>query len=468
MRHRLLRRLRLLLGQLIAPGEALPTRWLVVETTVLTAAMLCLSYLINPQDPLALRGDFPWPWFAPLLLALRYGVLPGLGGAAIMMAAWWLAYDHGPGPVQDFPKLYFLGGLIATMIAGEYAGAWQLRLRRVQESNAYLYQRLRRVSNQYYLMRLSHDRLEHEFLLKPTTMRDALSSLKAQIDSQTRLTGRLVGGFSSAQADAMLNLLSQFCGVDEAGCYRVPGDDLRPVAYQGSLPGLDGQPIRHPLVADDPMVLAALENRVLTHVQTEILDRQQPSAYQVVVPIMTADDRMLGLIAVRRIGFFSLHEETLLMLAAMVAYFADSLVAPSSLQAIQAELPDCPADFAEEVGRLLHLSQIGRVESWLVLQVFRHTPQAADAAEGIRRLRRGLDSVWLMHGPDWHAVLTLLPMTNAAGVEGYVERIGSWANELYGPNFSLHHSTVHTEVLTGRNPVLVMKRALAPLQEVAG
>ncbi|GLR13776.1 pellicle/biofilm biosynthesis protein PelD [Chitinimonas prasina] len=448
----------------LKPAEQSAVSWVALETIALTGLMLALSRWIDPADPLAQQAQFPWPWFAPLLLALRYGVTAGLGSTCMILAWWWLGGQGDAAAFGPFPKLYFLGGLIATMLAGEFAGNWNIQLRRVQETNAYLYERLRRVSNQYYLMRLSHDRLEHEFLLKPTTMRDALASLKTLID--TRRMGQqaaTTGWIAEADAESFLRLLAQFCGVEEAGLYALPNGRNEAIAYVGSLPGPDAKPVRPNMNQDDPMVAHALENHLLTHLSMDGIGRRQPSEYQLVAPLLTADDRILGLITVKRIGFFALHEETLVMLAALVGYLADSLATPESTRKLREGTPDCPAEFAEELGRLLHLANAGKVESWLVLQVFHNTERGADTIEGIRRMRRGLDGVWLLTGESYHAVLTLLPMTNDAGVDGYIERIGKWADDLYGQNFSMQHRTIHTEPLLGVDPASLVRKALAPL-----
>ena len=69
-----------LLGKL-APYHPHPAIVL-LEALLLPAAALGLGLLWAPQDPLQTQGaGFPWPWLAPVILALRYGPLPGLGAA---------------------------------------------------------------------------------------------------------------------------------------------------------------------------------------------------------------------------------------------------------------------------------------------------------------------------------------------------------------------------------------------------
>jgi hypothetical protein len=428
--------------------------WMLAETLAFTLAALLIGYWIDPHNPLQQGAEFPWALIAPLLLALRYGVSAGLASMLLMLAAWWLGHQAGAEGFGQFPRLYFLGGLIMTLIAGEFSGNWQLRIRRIGETNAYLYERLRRVSSHYYLTKLSHDRLEHEFLLKPTTMRDALASLKHALDAAAHQPGNSL--LTRSDADQFLRLLSQYCGIEEAGLYRM-GETVSLAYLGGPVEGPSTQAEQlPPLALDDPMVRHALEHKLLTHLQSDAVGKQPDTQYQVVAPILTSDDEVLGLVAIRRIGFFALHQETLLMLAAMMGYLADTLRVPSVSRRLLDQHPDCPAEFAEEVGKLAHLSETAQVQSWLVLQIFSQTEAGQDTIEAIRRMRRGLDSVWLFPGRERHAVLTLLPMTNDAGVDGYLQRIGKWLDDLYGAGFSLTHRRSHAEQVSRR-----------PLQQLA-
>src|SRR5205814_9098723 len=112
----------------------LANRWLWVEAVAIPVLGMGLCYLISPQDPFFIHtGEFSWAWFAPVLVALRYGVMAGITSSAVLLIAWFLL----GGPQEPFPKLFFLGGVILVMIAGEFSTTWRTRLRRVGELDAY-------------------------------------------------------------------------------------------------------------------------------------------------------------------------------------------------------------------------------------------------------------------------------------------------------------------------------------------
>mgnify|MGYP001161937487 FL=1 len=131
------------------------------EILLLPLAAVVIGSAVNPEDPLLTAAAFPWAWFAPIILALRYGPLAGLGGAGILLAAWLVL---STGQYDTFPKLFFLGGLILVMLVGEFSSLWLARTRRAETMQIYLDQRLEHLTHQHYLLRLSHDRLEQDLI----------------------------------------------------------------------------------------------------------------------------------------------------------------------------------------------------------------------------------------------------------------------------------------------------------------
>ena len=153
------------------------SRWMWLETVVISLCAIALGLIANSDNPFQIGGEFPWLWIAPVLVALRYGVMPGITSALILIGAWYLIAYLAPGQ-GNFPQQYFLGGLIIVMLCGEFSAVWGSRLRQAEETNRYIDERLSRITMRHLLLRLSHDRMEQEILTKPVTLRDALIGLR--------------------------------------------------------------------------------------------------------------------------------------------------------------------------------------------------------------------------------------------------------------------------------------------------
>src|SRR5487761_2308477 len=155
----------------LAPVRHNRLMWL--EVAVITLGAIGAGIFFERDDPFQINGEFPWIWLSPVLIALRYRVAPGFVSSLILIAAWKLM-DHLSETHESFPEQFFLGGLIMVMLCGEFSAAWGARLRRAEETNNYLDERLGRMTLRHLLLRLSHDRMEQEILTKPVTLRDAL------------------------------------------------------------------------------------------------------------------------------------------------------------------------------------------------------------------------------------------------------------------------------------------------------
>jgi Na+/proline symporter len=159
----------------LAPVRSNRLMWL--EVVAITLGAITLGMFFQRDNPFQVGSEFHWIWLAPVLVALRYGVVPGIVSSLILIAAWKLIMLLGQ-QHENFPEQFFLGGLILTMICGEFSAAWSSRLRRAEETNRYLDERLGRITSRHLLLRLSHDRMEQEILTKPVTLRDALSGVQ--------------------------------------------------------------------------------------------------------------------------------------------------------------------------------------------------------------------------------------------------------------------------------------------------
>lgn len=405
------------MGQTLAPAHFSRIMWL--EVLVITLTGIALGMFFQHDNPFQIGGDFPWIWMAPVLVALRYGVTPGIVSSLILIAAWkligYLGNTH-----EDFPEQFFLGGLILTMLCGEFSAAWNARLRHAEESNRYLDERLSRITTRHMLLRLSHDRMEQELLTKPVTLRDALGSLR-----QLTLTQ---GSEGMPSADRLLQLLTQYCQLESAAIL-MPGKDGRyePVSAIGTPPALR---------ADDPLLRYAFEHKALAHLMVEGLDDDiLPSPFLVIAPIMNSEQRTLGVLAIDRMPFLALNEENLQMLSVMLGYYADSVTEVEDVRRFRAIFPEATLDFAAEFHRLLQLQRHFHINSQIVVLPFTDDEAGRKAIEQLSRVRRGLDISWQQRAGNRMLLINLMPLASEAALEGYLLRIEGLLKDNFGTGY---------------------------------
>jgi hypothetical protein len=342
-----------------------------------------------------------------VLVALRYGVAPGFVSSLILIAAWKLM-DHLSETHESFPEQFFLGGLILSMLCGEFSAAWGARLRRAEETNHYIDERLSRITLRHLLLRLSHDRMEQEILTKPVTLRDALGGLR-QLTSAN-------GDAHKPASLSLLQLLTQYCQLESSAIFVASGEGgyLR-TSEIGSPPDLR---------ADDPLLTYALEHRSLSHLLIGgLADVELPSPFLVIAPILTSDKKLLGVLAIDRMPFLALNEENLQMLSVMLGYYADCVNEAEGSRHFFERFPDAPADFAAEFSRLLQLQRSFDINSHVVVLSFDNDEIGRQAIAQLTHIRRGLDIPWQVKAGDRLLLVNLMPLANNSAVDGYLLRL---------------------------------------------
>ena len=432
-------------ASVLMPQAAGPALW--VESVAMTLIALAICRWSSPQDPLYIQSQFPWPWLAPVLVALRYGVMPGIVSSSILLADF---YFWAPAGLDaELPQLYFLGGLLTVMLCGEYSGIWRTRLRRQSEINAYLEDRVERVTKRLYLLRLSHDRLEQDLLARPATLRDALTELRR------RMIGKS-GKEALPGAQQFLEFLAQHCQLEVAALYAADWNIERSYVRVAAV----GEP--PPLSPGDPLLAFARERRQLAHVQTDELDKGQPTGHLVAAPIMANDRHVLGMLVVTRMPFFAIKEESLQMIAVLLSVYADAITSATQVLPLLASNPGCPPTFAEELVKLARLQRDFGIQSQIVVLVFGNSGTRLDVYHHALRQRRSPDEVWQVESLAGRSfIINLMPLATPTAVEGYLARTEISLQQNFGGDFDALHIRHYTISLADPDPLTSVRRLLA-------
>ncbi|HEX5360142.1 MAG TPA: PelD GGDEF domain-containing protein, partial [Fluviicoccus sp.] len=409
--------------------------------TFITLITLLTASILSPADPLWTSAGFPWLWLTPAILAMRYGSIAALGSAGIFFLEWSLLQRSGA--IQDaFPGQYFLGGLILTLIAGQFADVWITRFKRNSAANRYLRQRLVSLTRSHYLLRFSHERLEQDLLTKPVTLRDSLLHLRLLVLEEPPGNGGLPA------VDELMRILTQACQLEVASLHRdVRGSlQLTPSAALGAAQALDLQ---------DPLVRHAMQHRELCHIQTTGIDNPG-SRYLVVAPLMNADGERIGLLAVERMPFLSLNSECLQFLGVTLGYYADTASQLPGVRDLLRMLPECPLQFASELYRLERVQRECRMDSTVVALVFEGGAAQKHLLDEAARQHQQLDVSWIIQGSGRHILITLLPLFAGNAVPGYLGRIEKQLQAQFGGGSLAESGIRHRSAQLGQQPAAVL------------
>ena len=403
----------------LAPRASGAVSWL--ETWLLSGLAIALGYWLTPDDPLMVDGSFPWPVMAPLLLGMRYGFMRGLVSAVLPILALIAYHRYGYGLYPEMPASFIVGVLISGMLVGEFRDIWERRLERLDMANDYRQLRLDEFTRAHYILRISHDRLEQRVAGSDQSLRSSLVGLRNQLRRLPRGNDPLV-----ALAEPVLSLLAQYGAFRTAGLYRVSEGLVAPAPL--SAVGEVG-----PMSGQDLLMRMCLQRGELVSIREQLLERgehRQHSQYQLCVPLIDTEGRILAVLAVEQMPFFAFNDRVFGLLAILAGHIADLILNdPKTLQ-----LQDLDSqEFSKNLKRsLIDAQRHGLDASLFALEVTdsSHSDELLRLIEGSRR---GLDlQLKVINQRANTCVLVLLPLTSSEGAQGYLFRLNTLLSERFG------------------------------------
>jgi hypothetical protein len=379
------------------------------EVVLLPLVGLTLAVWLFRAKPFTV-SPYPWLWLIPLLLGLRHGLAPAALATLVLAIAGVAAARLGISG-QAPPLIQLAGGALAALSAGQYRSRSREQLQAGHARTDYTEQRLESLTRAFFITRLSHDRLEEALLTQPVTLRAALEALRS-------LSAEAQAGLSAQSANALLQLMAQYCRFETAALHlyrnRRLGD--QPIAALGPSAAL---------VRDDPLLTYALEHeQTAYHSIDQLAEIEQGGSYRAVFPLINSAGEAMGVLVVRDLPLLALTKENLTVATAMLQYFADESWAATQTAALHRSLPDCPAVFAHELIKLQRLHERSGVRSTLIVLRARTEEAKATVLDAVFGARRGLDLYWREpFGPLVPGMLILLPLAGPATARGFLERI---------------------------------------------
>ncbi|PKY12206.1 hypothetical protein B1757_00210 [Acidithiobacillus marinus] len=380
-----------------------------IEAFLFPVLGLLLAWELSPTDPLLLKQPFPWLLIIPLLIALRYELLPALLSVIILASTFlWHPYPEIRG------LEVFAGTVLVILIASEYAGYWTRKEagRSLQEEITTT--RFRQLSDDLYVTRISQDRLEQSLLYHPMSIRSAMLELKKQLAEKKGVLDKDLG-------ESILYFLNQLVGVQVASIFETKKGAANPslIANFGDV---------HPWEIHDPVLREAMES---AHSQT--LANLEITAIDTYISahVHTSSPGMHFILTVEDMSFFAINKESLQTIEVIFQYlcnYADSQIKAATLLDIW---PDCPAEFAIDLMQLQKLAQRIPQVGMFVLYEFHKGPASDQVLEYLGRLRRGLDILWIHDNHEKVNLIALLPFAGNMAAEGHFQRMRAESNIHY-------------------------------------
>lgn len=417
-----------------------------LECVFYTLVALGLCYYFSPKDPFLMQSPFPWLWLAPVIVSLRAGLGPGLISFLIILSAF-IAIESFQALELYYQRLYLLGGLILTVICGEAKSSWSNRFRQTTLLSQYAAHQLEYTLQSYFLLQQSHDHLEKQLIMRPYTLRSAISDLRQLIrDCQ--------GNVSHEQVERLVRILCHYCNIEKCAYFRYAENSfkLKPYVSHHFSEKLD---INEPLIAE-----AIKSQQAMYHAQLKDPELAN-TPYIIAIPLVDSKERWQGMFVVKEMPFFAYQPENFKFMQVVLQYFVNSLDIESDTKDVISDFPDCPAEFVRELQRMRLIYKQQRISSHIAVIRIKDDPRRVAIVKELQRSHRGLDLQWVKKEKECDIILTIMPFSNYTDIVGFRKRIKRWMEQDFQIDFSSDVVTFMPIKITSDNgPKVILNQAL--------
>ncbi|MFY8274681.1 PelD GGDEF domain-containing protein [Pseudoalteromonas sp. SSDWG2] len=350
---------------------------------------------------------FYWPMFGPILIALRYGFGRGMMSFILLLVGASLS-DQLFNITVDVSFTVSVGTAVVTMLVGEFRDHWHEINQRFDLNHRYMEQKLKSFTQNYHLLKISHDQLEQRAAGKQMSLRTGIQLL--QQAASEHVENRMAN-----LAQKSLQVFADVITLYQAGLYEVRDGKLipGPLATVGT---------EHTLHKNDLMLEDVFFSKAVLSPADFIEKEDYELNYQLVVPLVDVTGEIQGVLLAEKVKFVSLTESNIALIALLASYIANFMSHQLFAPILK---PEQRQMFSQYVDNQLWYKRHYGVDSALVVFQDLSEAQHLDLAH-VTDYRRGADIYWSCeHRSGNQALCVLLPMTTVLEAQQFIERIES-------------------------------------------
>lgn len=366
-----------------------------LETFSFVLIYLSIGYMINPEDPCMLRHELSYLTIVLAIITLFHGMRNGLVGIMIIGVVMTLFY-----PVMPYQE--FLKELVLVLIFGEFHYYWTRNIAKDTIKIDFLQTKLDELSKAFYTLKISHDQLEKNYVVKSMSLRSSMRSIKDDFwDKGVEESYR-----------SFLMLLEKSFNIEKVFlCSVSSGNKMNIIAKSGSDMHFN---------ENDPMIQSALEKKMPIYLDAE--SKHEENSYLAVIPALSKDE-VVGILIIERMFFISFDKDNLISISILLTYFFDEVRKSEVLKNMGDEFSRFQENFRFEMHRLFDLDEIYKINSTVLVFRSRDEMTAHRLLEKSRENLRSLDVISDYRLDDIHIIALLFPFANHASCSGFLNRI---------------------------------------------
>jgi len=320
------------------------------EVITVTILISGIGYFADKNDPLLIHYHFSFLILWLAIITLFYGLMMGMIMWISFALIAVLFYRDDP----IFGSV-LLENLFFVFLYGLFFSNLHSEIDRYKIKTNYLKLRFKELTNAFFTLKISHDKLESIYIIQPASIRFVISEI---LESSNHST-------PEQSAQNTLKVLKKFFGVNSAIICRVKRNTIRQsYAFIGD--------IETNINKKDKLIKEALTLKKSIYLN-DIEDREQTD-YIYAVPFLDKREDIVAILLIQDIPFLFFHEDTLLKISVAFNYIWTEYKKRASLKKIQESKKEFIAlknrhvrqdfvDFKLEVARLNNILKGYKIDS---------------------------------------------------------------------------------------------------------
>ncbi len=370
-----------------------------IETAVLMTVFLSIGYFLNPDNICMLKSDLSYLTIFLAVITLFHGISNGLFASLIVAIAMYLFYPQ-------FMYLDFLKELVLVLVFGEFHYYWKREISKHSQEVKYLNSKLDELGKSFYTLKISHDQLESNYVLKPMSLRNSIKNIKENYSNDT------------LYFDKFLTLLEKSFQVSAASIATSNDIKLSVIAQSDKL---------SETVLEDPLIQKVYETKRPTYISDET---DKVSAYVAVIPAMQ-ESKIRALLLIEKIPFMAFNKDNLIAISILFEYFYAEVIKIKAIQAISKSVTPVNENFVFEYHRLKKLhKKYNSTSSLIAFKTDRELIQH-QLNEACSQYLRTIDVYAALEVEGVYYIIVLFAFADESSAKGFLNRVELKIDDTY-------------------------------------
>ena len=403
-----------------------------VETFAIFALFFGIRYLINPQDICMLDSKASVLMILLAVITLFHGFENGFLSLGIISTVMWYFY-----PI--FPYLDFLMLLMMALIFSEFHYYWTQKIKAAEIQSSYKSVKLDELSKAFYTLKISHDQLEKNYVIKPMSIRNSIEKIVTLNKESSDIQN--IDENNKRYYENFLTMLAKSFSVVSARVVYLNHETQKQEFTATNALIAKRSSAKNDTIEDllaDTLVDKALTKKQPIYVSDDLgvpMQRGDATNFLAVIPSVI-EEKVISLLIIDEMPFMSFNKENLTSIAILLEYFSLEILQKNTLD-MRDDIAIVKDDkFRYEYSRMQHLYKKFHVNSILLVLRIDNELQALRIYEKIRKMLRSLDLVTLVEYEGLYYVTLFFPLHDKSAALGYLNRLNNSLDEAKDKNFN--------------------------------